>query len=273
MLHEMAKSKIAGEYQFAGNAITLDPRLPPIERAGGRVSFTESSLAVHDVRGQLFGDQVRISGRHEARRRRRGGRRGPGDGRGHPPAVRPSLAPPAVRRARYTATVTVKEGRAQIDLRIAARGRVERAAGAAVEERGRDAAAAHRSVSGRRARPHLDRARAAGGTHRRGGIPARRAGRATAPGGTMQVQRSLVTSSIRRRGRDAADSGAPRHDAARHAAGARPRPLAAAARRGRRQRRGRQLRPQGRRARCARQAHARGDDAGRDRRRRLVGDA
>lgn len=62
MLHEMAKSKVGGEYQFAANTITLDPRLPPIERASGRVGFTEASLSVHDVRGQLFGDQVRISG-------------------------------------------------------------------------------------------------------------------------------------------------------------------------------------------------------------------
>src|SRR6185295_2990410 len=61
-LEEMAKSKVAGEFQFAANTITVDPPLPPIERAGGRVSFTESSLAIQDVRGQLFGGEVRIAG-------------------------------------------------------------------------------------------------------------------------------------------------------------------------------------------------------------------
>ncbi len=113
-LHEMAKSKIAGDYQFTGNAVTVDPRLPPIERTGGRVSFTESSIAVHDVRGQLFGDQVRISG---------GSKPGSSvvvtaEGRATIDGMRQVFDHPWRRRlagaARYTATVAVKDGRAQI---------------------------------------------------------------------------------------------------------------------------------------------------------------
>jgi uncharacterized protein (TIGR02099 family) len=113
-LHEMAKSKIAGDYQFSGNAVTVDPRLPPIERTGGRVSFTESSIAVHDVRGQLFGDQVRISG---------GSKPGSSvvvtaEGRATIDGMRQVFDHPWRRRlagaARYTATVAVKDGRAQI---------------------------------------------------------------------------------------------------------------------------------------------------------------
>ena len=114
MLGEMAKSKVAGEYQFGANAITLDPRLPPIQRSGGRVSFTESSLAIHDVRGQLFGDQVVISG----------GTRPDGsvtvvaEGRATVEGIRPVFDHPWRRRlagaSRYTAAVTVKDGRTQL---------------------------------------------------------------------------------------------------------------------------------------------------------------
>jgi uncharacterized protein YhdP len=114
-LHEMAKSKVAGEYQFAGNSITVDPRLPPIERTGGRVSFSESSLAIQDVRGQLFGGEIRISG---------GSKPGSSvvvtaEGRATIDGMRPVFDHPWRRRlaggARYTASVTVHEGRTQIN--------------------------------------------------------------------------------------------------------------------------------------------------------------
>ena len=114
MLHEMAKSKVAGEYQFAANTLTVDPRLPPIERASGRIGFTEASLSLHDMRGQLFGDQVRISG----------GTRPDAsvavvaEGRAAVDGIRPLFDNPWRKRlagsSRYTATVTVKEGRAQL---------------------------------------------------------------------------------------------------------------------------------------------------------------
>jgi uncharacterized protein (TIGR02099 family) len=114
MLHEMAKSKVSGEYQFAANAITVDPRLPPIQRAGGRISFTESTLAVHDVRGQLFGDQVRISGGSRAD----GSVTVVAEGRATVDGIRPLFDHPWRRRlagaARYTATVTAKDGRTQL---------------------------------------------------------------------------------------------------------------------------------------------------------------
>ena len=113
-LHEIAKSKVAGDFQFAGNTLTVDPRLPPIERALGRVDFTESSLAIPEVRGQLFGDQVRISG---------GSRPDASvlvsaEGRATVESMRQVFDHPWRRRlagaARYTATVAVKDGRTQI---------------------------------------------------------------------------------------------------------------------------------------------------------------
>ena len=114
LLHDMAKTRVAGEYQFAANSINVDTRLPPIERASGRVSFNESSMTLHDVRGQLFGDQVRISG---------GSKPDTGvaiaaEGRATVEGIRTLIDHPWRRRlsgaARYTAAVTVKEGRPQL---------------------------------------------------------------------------------------------------------------------------------------------------------------
>src|SRR2546427_4770531 len=58
----LAATKLAGEYQFANNSLTLHPQLPPVERATGKVSFTESTLTVNDRRGRLFGGPLAVSG-------------------------------------------------------------------------------------------------------------------------------------------------------------------------------------------------------------------
>jgi len=57
-----ATTKVAGDYEFAANSVTLHRQLPPMERVGGRVSFTESGFALHDVRGRLFGGAVAVGG-------------------------------------------------------------------------------------------------------------------------------------------------------------------------------------------------------------------
>src|SRR5207253_335302 len=49
----LAATKLAGEYQFANNSLTLHPQLPPVERASGKVSFTESTLTVRDGRTRI----------------------------------------------------------------------------------------------------------------------------------------------------------------------------------------------------------------------------
>jgi uncharacterized protein (TIGR02099 family) len=54
--------KVAGEYEFAANDVIVHARLPPIERASGKLSFTESTLGVHDVTGRMFGGPVKING-------------------------------------------------------------------------------------------------------------------------------------------------------------------------------------------------------------------
>ncbi|MEO8143000.1 MAG: YhdP family protein [Betaproteobacteria bacterium] len=115
-LHEMARSKVAGDYQFAANTVTVDARVPPIERASGRVKFTESSIAIEDVRGQLFGDQLRISGGSTPD----AGVVVNGEGRATVEGLRPLFDHPWRRRmaggARYTATVSVKDGRTQLSI-------------------------------------------------------------------------------------------------------------------------------------------------------------
>ncbi|MCX7158977.1 MAG: DUF3971 domain-containing protein, partial [Proteobacteria bacterium] len=52
----------AGQYQFTANNLTVDARLPQIERATGRVEFSDSGIAIRDVRGVLFGGPVAVSG-------------------------------------------------------------------------------------------------------------------------------------------------------------------------------------------------------------------
>src|SRR5258706_7100949 len=85
-----------------------------MERASGRASFTEYTLMLSDVRGQLFGDQVRIAG---------GSKPDAGvlitaEGRATAEGIRPVFDHPWRRRlagaSRYSATVTVKDGRAHL---------------------------------------------------------------------------------------------------------------------------------------------------------------
>ena len=115
-LHEMAKSKVAGDFQFSGNSVTVDSRLPPVERASGRVSFTEASLALGDVRGQLLGGDVRIGGGSK-------GEAGvviAAEGRATIEGLRALSDHPWRRRlsgaTHYSAAIAVKDGRAQMSL-------------------------------------------------------------------------------------------------------------------------------------------------------------
>jgi uncharacterized protein (TIGR02099 family) len=61
-LKEREKTQVAGDYELIGNEVVVGEELPAIERASGRVSFTESTLTVHEVRGRLFGGALALSG-------------------------------------------------------------------------------------------------------------------------------------------------------------------------------------------------------------------
>src|SRR2546425_804402 len=155
-LTNLAATKLAGEYQFANNSVTLHPQLPPVERATGKVSFTESTLTVSEVRGRLFGGPLAVSG---------GSRPGGGievvaKGEATLAGVRP-LFDSAWRRylsgaAAYSATLQVRDGRTRIIVESPLRG-VSSALPAPLAKSARYAAVAHRGDSSgrRRARPHF----------------------------------------------------------------------------------------------------------------------
>ncbi|MDW8469215.1 MAG: YhdP family protein [Burkholderiales bacterium] len=110
-LEHLERTRVAGEYQFAANTIALGERLPPLAAASGRLSFTESSFTLQEVRATLLGGPVTISG---------GGRAGApttivARGRASVEAIAPLFEHPWRRRlagaADYTATATMTEGR------------------------------------------------------------------------------------------------------------------------------------------------------------------
>jgi len=61
-LKDLPKTRVAGEYEFEGNELIVNPQLPPIEAAAGKVAFTESTLTVAGVQGRLFGGPVAVTG-------------------------------------------------------------------------------------------------------------------------------------------------------------------------------------------------------------------
>jgi uncharacterized protein (TIGR02099 family) len=68
-LAALAKSKVAGEFEFAGNQVGVLPWLPPVEDAAGKVAFTQSGFTLHDVKGRLFDGPIALSGGTRANRR------------------------------------------------------------------------------------------------------------------------------------------------------------------------------------------------------------
>ena len=61
-LARLPASRVAGDYDFTANTLQLHPRLPSIERAAGRLHFTQASFTAEEVRGQLFGGPIAFSG-------------------------------------------------------------------------------------------------------------------------------------------------------------------------------------------------------------------
>jgi uncharacterized protein (TIGR02099 family) len=59
---DLTATKVAGEYDFTGNRLTLTSDLPPLEDAAGKVAFTDASLSVPQVRARIFGGPVTVTG-------------------------------------------------------------------------------------------------------------------------------------------------------------------------------------------------------------------
>jgi uncharacterized protein (TIGR02099 family) len=186
-LENLERTRIAGEYQFAGNTIAVDPRLPPLAAASGRVAFTESSLAVPDVRATLFGGPVTLSG---------GGRAGEptsvvARGRASVEGFGALFDHPWRRRlsgtADYTATVTISEGRPRILFESPLQG-VASTLPAPLAKRALDALPLRLEVTPGEGRERVSLALGPPG----GRIVAAEFLRAAGTGGAMQTQRALV---------------------------------------------------------------------------------
>lgn len=186
-LENLDRTRVAGEYQFAGNTITVDPRLPPLAAASGKVAFTESSLAVQDVRAMLFGGPVTISG---------GGRSGEptsivARGRGSVEGFATLFDHPWRRRlsgtADYTATVTMVEGRPRFSFESPLQG-ITSALPPPLAKRAADPLPLRVEVTPGEGRERVSLALGPPG----GRIVAAEFLRAAGPRGAMQTQRALV---------------------------------------------------------------------------------
>ena len=60
-LVHLADTKVAGSLQLAGNQVSIDPDLPPLSQAGGRVEFSESGINARALNAQFLGGPVAVS--------------------------------------------------------------------------------------------------------------------------------------------------------------------------------------------------------------------
>jgi uncharacterized protein YhdP len=100
----------------------VHPRLPPVERASGKMSFTESSFSVHDTQGRAAGGPVAIGGGSKAG----GVIEVVASGEASVAGVQAALEHPWQRylagSAPYVATFALRGGRAQVTLESSLRG-------------------------------------------------------------------------------------------------------------------------------------------------------
>lgn len=121
-LDALDKTKVSGELQIADNTVHVHPRLPPIERAAGKLAFTESGFTIPEVQGRLFEGPVVLRGGTQAA----GGLRVTAEGEATVGGIR-TLFDHAWRTrltgaSRYTGTITVEDGRTRIRFESMLRG-------------------------------------------------------------------------------------------------------------------------------------------------------
>ena len=61
-LKDVDNAGVAGEFDLLDNTLLVHRDLPVIEHAAGRISFSQSSVALRDVQGRLLGGPVTITG-------------------------------------------------------------------------------------------------------------------------------------------------------------------------------------------------------------------
>ncbi|HRP98040.1 MAG TPA: DUF3971 domain-containing protein [Rhodocyclaceae bacterium] len=62
-LRDIARTRIEGEFRFAGNRVSVMEGLPPLTDARGRVRFTEATLSISDASARALGEPMRLSAR------------------------------------------------------------------------------------------------------------------------------------------------------------------------------------------------------------------
>ena len=121
-LADLASTKVAGQYELADNEIVLLAQLPPLTHARGTLGFTQSTFALHAVRGEIFGGAVAITG----------GTRTGGNvdfvarGEAQPAELGPLFDHPLRRllsgSSHYVASVSLGEGRQRVAVESSLRG-------------------------------------------------------------------------------------------------------------------------------------------------------
>ncbi len=61
-LADLATTRVAGDYEFTASELKAHPALAPIERARGRLEFSDSGFTLHELRGRQFGGPMTASG-------------------------------------------------------------------------------------------------------------------------------------------------------------------------------------------------------------------
>jgi uncharacterized protein (TIGR02099 family) len=137
-LADLKKTKVAGEYELAANDLNLASVLPPLEQVRGKVTFTDSSFAVRDARGRIFGGDVNVTGGTRARAAVEFVARGDAQ----PSSLAPLLDHPLLAQlkgsAPYSATVSLRDGLQRVVVESSLRG-VESALPAPFDKKAADA--------------------------------------------------------------------------------------------------------------------------------------
>lgn len=53
-------TRVAGDFRFLDNQLTLDPALPPLTGVGGLLHFTDSAISVREITAQFLGGPVKV---------------------------------------------------------------------------------------------------------------------------------------------------------------------------------------------------------------------
>lgn len=121
-LHDPDRTTVQGRFDFADNRIVVTDWLPPVERAAGRLVFTERSFGIEQARGQAFGAPVSIAARTGEGGRLRFDVRGGASAR----ALAAHYDWPVLSRlagnADWQASVTVTDGATRVEVQSALEG-------------------------------------------------------------------------------------------------------------------------------------------------------